>query len=635
MISSPATTTPPRMRDAIRRFSRSSLLLLAIVLAGRPAIAAEWVRVETPNFVVFGEPSEKRVREVAEHFERFRQALGRILPGAATRAAVPTVVVVFETQRSFEPYRPRFNGKPIQLGGYFVSTNNQNIVALAIENRERAMRTVFHEYAHLVVANLVRDLPPWVSEGLAEYYSTFSVQNEGRVAVMGNPIPEHVVRLNTETLIPHAELLKVDHSSALYNEGERRSVFYAQSWALVHMLTMGRPDRSKELERYIALTASGVPSTDAWTKMFGGININAEIQRYVSGLTMRAIQYTFDEEIPRVGGAVTTPSAGDVEAALSDLLDHVKMSKEAGAKLEKAIALQPVSARARALLALYRLQDENRPDEAETLLVAAAEDKSDWLAQYHVATGLTHLIERTDRDSKKLVDLARQALAIVATARPELPNALVMSARISTSTGEGLDEALRDVRLARKLAPGREDYAFEEAHVQLRRREFAEARTVLGPMLSARYNESVREHARELMTQVVGIESAVKQAQERHTSERTDSPAPGVRDPNTREIILQPGFRKLLDGEQRTEGLLERVECSRRGITLHVRTGDGTTRFSAPRFEAIDFISYRDDIGQITCQPREPADPVYVTWRRPVAPAVDRIAIAVEFLPQK
>ena len=617
----------------IRPLWRSALILLTIVLTAGPAIAEEWVRVETPNFVVFGEPSEKRVREVAEHFERFRQALGRILPGAATRAAVPTVVVVFETRRSFEPYRPRFNGKPIQVGGYFVATNNQNIVALAIENPERALRTIFHEYAHLVVANIVRDLPPWVSEGLAEYYSTFLVQNDGRVAVMGNQIEEHVIRLNTETLIPLDELLKVDHSSALYNEGERRSVFYAQSWALVHMLTMGRPDRSKELERYIALTASGVSSTDAWTRVFGALNVNAEIKRYVSG-TMPTIQYTFDEEIPRVRGAVTTPSAGDVEAALSDLLNHVKQPREAAARLEKAVALEPPSPRARALLGLYRLQDENRPDEGEKLLVAAAADKSDWLAQYHVAVGLTHLIERPDRESKKLVDLARQALAIVATARPELPNALAMSTRIATSTGDGLDEALKDIRLARKLAPGREDYAFEEAHVLLRRREFAEARAVLGPMLSARFNESIREHARELMTQVVRIESAVKQAQQR-SSEPSDSPVSGSRNSNTREIILQPGFRKLLDGEQRSEGLLERVECSRRGITLLVRTGEGTARFSAPRFEAIDFISYRDDIGKITCQPRDPAEPVYVTWRRPVAPAVDRIAIAVEFLPKK
>ena len=124
--------------------TRWQIALLAAVSFVFPhhAWAASWVRVETPNFIVVGEASEKRIREVAEQFERFRQALSRVLPGAATTAAVPTIVIVFDTQRSFEPYRPRFNGKPIELAGYFVATNNQNLVALAFENRERALRTV-------------------------------------------------------------------------------------------------------------------------------------------------------------------------------------------------------------------------------------------------------------------------------------------------------------------------------------------------------------------------------------------------------------------------------------------------------------------------------------------------------------
>ena len=623
------------MPDLLRRLGDFSLLLVLLAGGIRPAAAAaDWVRVETPNFIVFGQPSENRVRDVAEQFERFRQALARVLPGAATRAAVPTVVVVFETQQSFEPYRPRFNGKPIQLGGYFVSTNDQNIVALAIEHHERALRTIFHEYAHLVVANMVRDLPAWVSEGLAEYYSTFSVQDDGRVAVEGRPIEEHVLRLNSERLIPHAELLSVDQTSALYNEGERRSVFYAQSWALVHMLTRGRPDRSKQLAQYILLAGSGMSPTEAWTKVFGTMNVNAEIQRYV-GAPTSPLKYTFQEAIPRVGGAVTSPSAAEVEAALSDLLRHVQQQDEAGTRLEKAVAMQPPSARARSLLGLHRLE-QNRPDEAEKLLVAAAENKSDWLAQYDVATGLTRLIEqRPERDPKALIAVARQALRIVAAARPDLPNALAMSAQLATASREGLDQALRDIKLARKLAPGRDDYAFEEASVHLQRHEFAEARAVLGPLLSPHYNATIREHARNLMGQVVTVESALKQANEQGARETRDATPAVDRDPDTREIVLQPGYRKLLDGEQRTEGLLERVECSRQRITLHVRTTETTARFSAPRFEAIDFISYRDDIGQITCRPRVPPDPVYITWRAPVAPAVNRIVIAVEFLPKK
>ena len=48
-------------------------------------------------------------------------------------------------------------------------------------------------------------------------------------------------RLVGERLLPVAQLLAVDETSALYNEGERRSIFYAESWALTHYLLMERP----------------------------------------------------------------------------------------------------------------------------------------------------------------------------------------------------------------------------------------------------------------------------------------------------------------------------------------------------------------------------------------------------------
>ena len=53
--------------------------------------------------------------------------------------------------------------------------------------------------------------------------------------------------LNGSLRVPLADLLKVDHSSPLYNEGDRASDFYAESWALTHMLFNGQPSRVNEL----------------------------------------------------------------------------------------------------------------------------------------------------------------------------------------------------------------------------------------------------------------------------------------------------------------------------------------------------------------------------------------------------
>ena len=91
----------------------------------------------------------------------------------------------------------------------------------------------------------------------------------------------------------------------------------------------------------------------------------------------------------------------------------------------------------------------------------------------------------------------------------------------------------------------------------------------------------------------------------------------------------------MKSGEQRTEGLLDRVECAARAITLHLRADGQLFRVTAPSFEAVEFITYRDDLaGAVNCGPRVPPDHVYVTWTplQGAPPSVLGRAVAVEFL---
>ena len=52
-------------------------------------------------------------------------------------------------------------------------------------------------------------------------------------------------------MLPLQTLLTVDHDSPLYNEGNRRSTFYAQSWALTHLILLGKPTERRSSSAYL------------------------------------------------------------------------------------------------------------------------------------------------------------------------------------------------------------------------------------------------------------------------------------------------------------------------------------------------------------------------------------------------
>jgi hypothetical protein len=213
----------------------------------------------------------------------------------------------------------------------------------------------------------------------------------------------------------------------------------------------------------------------------------------------------------------------------------------------------------------------------------------------------------------------------VIQARPDLPHALALKALV---IGPG-DDGLAEIKRARELAPGHEHYAIWQAQFHLDRGEFADARRILAPLMSPLFPNEIRDYARRVMGEVVTVEQAV--------AERAKAPsaAPEATQRPTLPGSVQWVFRMIQPGELRIEGVLERIECPRVGVTLHVRHGDRVMRFTAETFDAIEFLTYRDDLGgTILCGPRKPADPVYITYVGDSKGSDGRV-IAVEFLPKR
>ena len=539
-------------------------LLAAFVAIAAPC-AAEWRRIDSPNFAVVGDVSERTLRSVAVKFEGFRETLTRVLTERATATPVPTVVIVFPSDRAFTPFKPTYQGKPVPISGLVVASQDANYIAIVADGGVDGLRVVFHEYAHLVVSNVMRNVPTWLNEGLAEFYSTYELGDGGREAVLGRPIVHHLQRLQDTQLLKLDDLLNVDEQSPLYNEANRSSVFYAQSWALAHRILLGEPRRMTELGTYLQQVTEGIPPAQAWQQAFGAANMDRELNEYVRNRSFKAVQYKFPDKLAKFDTAVTAVPAADAEAFLAEFLIQQERIDEAAARLSLAAKLDPESVRVKvagALLAVARAEDDN----AGTRLLAVS--PTDWLAAYSALMGIAAMVE--DRDgtaSPEQLFAARRLVAIVGQHRPQVPNALARLAMMELRSAAGpTKETLRAIERARLMASGREDYAFIHAQVLAGLSDFDAARKVVGPLMSPAYPPAVRESARNLMRQVLRLQTAAQSSSGRSTEPGAAAPsaAEGARSERPESGLSRAAGRRAAP---RRRARAHRVPC-RRGRRL-------------------------------------------------------------------
>ena len=103
---------------------------------------AEWIRLQSTNFVFVGDASDRQIRRVAQQLEQFREVLVRALPPAPGASLGPIVVIVFANDRSFAPFKPRFQGRTVEVAGFFQGGQDVNFIAVNLELGTDAVRTV-------------------------------------------------------------------------------------------------------------------------------------------------------------------------------------------------------------------------------------------------------------------------------------------------------------------------------------------------------------------------------------------------------------------------------------------------------------------------------------------------------------
>ena len=264
---------PRRLQLGLRLTFQVFVRIFSLVaLTAAAAGASDWVRIHQPPFEIFSSGGDRSAQHALALLTGMRQMFAAQI-GTEQMSRLPVRVYLFSSTNEFTHYRPN----PV-AAGFHVPGTSQDIVA-AVDGNDRVL---LHEYAHVAVRHAGLRLPLWLSEGTAELYSTVPP---------GAMIDAHLQTLRRESWLPLKNLLAVDGQSPEYNESRRTSIFYAQSWALVHLLNLS-PARRGGLAKLVDLLQEGRGSTEALRRVYGldEATLQAELQRYMRDLRAPAPQ---------------------------------------------------------------------------------------------------------------------------------------------------------------------------------------------------------------------------------------------------------------------------------------------------------------------------------------------------------
>ena len=643
--------------------------LLFLVAASNTLAKDEWLQVRSKNFYLVGNASEKDIRKVGVKLEEFRETFRLVFPSVSLTSPIPTNVIVFKSDSAFKPFKPRRNdGKADNfIAGFFQPGPDANYIAVSADGVDDEMyKTIFHEYVHFIVnTNFGKsEVPPWFNEGLAEYYSTFAIENDQKV-MLGVRIADHLLLLQQSKLMPLDQLFKVTGRQWLAQGHGTRSILYAESWALIHYLIFS--GKGSGLDKYLNGVIKGTPQERAFQDAFQMTyaQMESELKKYVNKNSFQYYLLTLKNKLDFDTQMLVSPYGdADANARLGDFLYHNNRADDAEAYLTTALSIDPQLSAANTTMGLVKMR-QRKFDEARTYLEkATSEDQKNHIALYNYA----YLLSREGRDdlgfgrefSKESADKMRAALKRAIAIAPDFGESYDLFAFICLVTGEQLDEAANLLRNALKQQPGNERYALRIAELYAREGKFDDAAAIAAKFAQSDDDE-IRSRAESLTAQINSRKQYEQQLAAFKNRVNGNTPVAGTsndtpilrrREPSdklsedqlakiTEEANLRSindALRGVKDGEKRVVGTIQKIECKGRDISYLVKTVDSNLTLTSKDFQMLEVNSFAADTNNINigCSADLSALNAVVTFKEsiPQKAGVRAELVSLEFVPQ-
>lgn len=500
----------------IAKLAAGVAALLAILAAPNLAFAKakdepKWIEVHTAHFSVITDAGEKRGREVALRMEQMRAIFGQLLLKKKLTMSVPITVISLKSDKQYGTVAP---AKQSMAGGFYVPGPDRVYIVLNLFETD-PWRAVAHPLAHYFLNYNYPPAQGWFDEGLAEYFG--SIQIDKQVGMGGDPelapewhedifdevrrdpnVPQSLTQLvSSPVWLSMVDLFTMKHDGSGTREGTHNTLYYAQSWIVVHYLL--NKNKLPEAGTYFDLVLNQkVPVEKAMVQAFDMSPAQMEdaVKTYfksLSGLGIALDQskkpiadpvniqqpdhFAVPFDVDDIGMAVSAVTDEEARAVIDDVMARVPEHRDQGLRDLQRLTADPkdneAAHRALARDDLRQKRFEAAADELEKATELNPRDP--WIWYYRAA--LKYQKAQATRTEMQGLANMMQDLRAVADWYPELADAYNMlgMARVE---GGGINSALEAQRQAIALAPRNVEYQFNLGQIYIAGKKWDLAREV-------------------------------------------------------------------------------------------------------------------------------------------------------------
>ena len=531
----------------------AAMLLGILLVSSAPAAEpSPWLEIHSTHFTVITDAGDKKGKEVALRFEQMRAVFAILLMKDRLNQPVPLTIFALKNDKTYYQSAPLRQGQPIGVPGFFLSgdsrNEDQNFIVLNLFEEE-PWRAVAHDFAHLLLNYNYPPVQGWFDEGLAEYFSSIRVDDKkyeiggdpeltsssttdllGNQRDVRNPQKSLTELLSGQVWLTLPDLLTMKHDTSTYTEGTHHTLFYAQSWMVVHYLLHAQ--KLPETGTYFDLVENQhVPVEEAIQKAYGvtAAQFDQSVKDYFHSLTplfvamdaskqsnaqTNAAQvYTFPSPIGPSDSAIIAKPMREVDARASIAEMKVRIPERRDAALQELQTLATTPDPATTKVPTKNDKDKDKGTETDTLVTtqgneiahralawdhmqrgefdeaveelgdAAALDRRDMWIRYYLSELKYRMALAKHADIQGLPNMMQDLRAVLEW-YPEFANAddLMAMARLE---GGGPIAAMQAEHAAMQLSPRNQQYVYHLAEIYVADKKWDAAKGVLERLKSS------------------------------------------------------------------------------------------------------------------------------------------------------